>query len=160
MKKTVPQSAFSFTLTIALLALLCISFFMLYKNSHNFECMILGVAILLLSAAGLFYMPMSLTLNDGILSVNRSLWIKKIPLSQIDSVKMCPPTMGARRIIGSGGFMGYWGWFREGDIGKYFAYYNKASDCFLLTLKNGRKYMLGCKDAPEMVAAIQSGLGR
>ncbi len=68
--------------------------------------------------------------------------------------------MGTRRIAGSGGFMGYWGWFREGDIGKYFAYYGKASDCFLVTLRNGRRYMLGCNDAPEMVAAIQKELGK
>lgn len=70
----------------------------------------------------------------------------------IAEVKLCQPTMGAIRICGSGGFFGWYGWFREGDIGKYFAYYGKSSDCFLVTLKDGRKYMLGCTDAPAFQA--------
>ena len=36
----------------------------------------------------------------------------------------------------------------------FFAYYGKAFDCFLVVLKDGRKYLLGCQDAPEMVEAI------
>lgn len=66
--------------------------------------------------------------------------------------------MGEKRIFGSGGFFGWYGWFSEADLGKYFAYYGKASDCFLVTLKNGRKYMLGCADAPAMVAEIRSNI--
>ena len=106
----------------------------------------------------LFYTPMSISVNDRELSINRSLKIKTIPLNEISDVRLSQPTMGERRICGSGGFFGYWGWFSQRDIGRYFAYYGKASDCFLVTLKDGRKYMLGCKDAPEMVAAIQSRL--
>ena len=54
--------------------------------------------------------------------------------------------------------MGYWDRFREKGLGKYFAYYGKASDCFLVTLRDGRKYKLGCDDAGEMVSAINSRL--
>ena len=75
-------------------------------------------------------------------------------MTEVASVKLCPPTMGAIRICGSGGFLGYWGWFQERDLGKYFAYYGKASDCFLVTLTDGRKYILGCQNAPEMVEYI------
>jgi hypothetical protein len=35
------------------------------------------------------------------------------------------------------------------------AYYGKASDCFLIRLDNGKKYVLGCKDADAMVDYIQ-----
>ncbi|WP_300877569.1 PH domain-containing protein [uncultured Duncaniella sp.] len=66
--------------------------------------------------------------------------------------------MAEKRICGSGGFMGYWGWFSERDLGKYFAYYGKASDCFLVTMKDGRKYMLGCQNPAEMVDAINARL--
>ncbi len=86
----------------------------------------------------------------------RPLKIKTIPISEISDVKLCSPAMGAIRICGSGGWFGWYGWFKENDLGKYFAYYGKASDCFLVSLKDGRKYMLGCKDAPEMVDAIKS----
>lgn len=66
--------------------------------------------------------------------------------------------MGALRICGSGGFFGYWGWFKERDLGKYFAYYGKSSDCFLVTLKSGNKYMLGCTEPEEMVDFINKNL--
>ncbi|MCX4285301.1 PH domain-containing protein [Duncaniella muricolitica] len=99
-------------------------------------------------------MPLSISLDNESLNINRSLKIKSIPLTEIANVKLCAPTMGAKRICGSGGWFGWYGWFSEKDLGKYFAYYGKASDCFLVTLKNGKKYMLGCKDTPKMVNAI------
>ena len=64
------------------------------------------------------------------------------------------PTMAKKRICGSGGWFGYYGWFSEPSIGKYFAYYGKASDCFLVTLKDGKKYVLGCESPDEMVEVI------
>lgn len=66
--------------------------------------------------------------------------------------------MGERRIIGSGGWFGYYGRFSDREIGKYFAYYGKASDCFLVTLNDGRQYVLGCKNPGAMVEAISSRL--
>ncbi len=71
---------------------------------------------------------------------------------------LCPPTMAERRICGSGGFFGYWGWFKEPSIGKYFAYYGKASDCFLVELKDGKKYLIGCSNPSEVVSYINSRL--
>ena len=76
--------------------------------------------------------------------------------SEIESVRLCPPTMGEKRLFGSGGFLGYWGWFSERDLGRYFAYYGKASDCFLVRMRDGRQYMIGCEDAPKMVDYINS----
>ena len=64
--------------------------------------------------------------------------------------------MGAMRLFGSGGWFGYYGWFSERDLGKYFAYYGKSSDCFLVRLKDGRQYMLGCNDAQEVVKYIEA----
>ncbi len=107
----------------------------------------------------LFYAPMAISVDDRNLSIHRSLRIKDIPLSEIASVMPCPPTMAERRLCCSGGFMGYWGWFSERDLGRYFAYYGRSSDCFLVTLKNGRKYMLGCQNSRAMVDAIIARAG-
>lgn len=112
--------------------------------------------IVILFLVGLFYMPLSIGADKYAIYINRSLKVKAIPMDDVKSVRMCPPTMGARRISGSGGFMGYWGWFRERDLGKYFAYYGRSSDCFLVQLHSGRKYMLGCGNAPQMVEYINS----
>lgn len=157
MKRRVRLSISSWIITMGCFAIIIMGFGMV-----DFEtifqgwgfCFYAGVVVAV-CLAGLYYSPMSLRVTDKDLEVVRSLKIKTIPLSDIRDVRLLIPTMGAVRLCGSGGFMGYWGWFRERDLGKYFAYYGKASDCFLVVLNTGRKYMLGCKDAPEMVEAIR-----
>jgi hypothetical protein len=99
-------------------------------------------------------MPLSISVKNGVLNINRPLKIKSIPLSLITSVELYSPTMASIRICGSGGWFGYYGWFKEPSIGKYFAYYGKASDCFLVTLKDGKKYVLGCEAPNEIVEYI------
>lgn len=117
---------------------------------------VLAAAITFIGFAALFYAPLSISVDNEELNVNRCWKVKSIPLSDIESVQLCPPTMAERRLCGSGGWFGYWGWFREPSIGKYFAYYGKASDCFLVRLKNGGQYILGCENPKDMVAYLSS----
>ncbi len=63
--------------------------------------------------------------------------------------------MSTLRLIGSGGFLGYWGWFSDRTVGKYFAYYGRPQDCFLIELKNGKKYLLGCEDSETIIATVE-----
>lgn len=60
-------------------------------------------------------------------------------MRDIERVELFQPTMGAIRIFASGGFMGYWGVFRESDIGRYYGFYGKASDCFLVNNEDRRQ---------------------
>lgn len=117
-----------------------------------------GGFIAILHIVCLYYMPLSIAADEHSIYINRSLKVKRIPIAEVKSVRLCPPTMGAIRVCGSGGYLGYWGVFKERDLGKYFAYYGKASDCFLVELSNGHKYMLGCQNAPEMVEFIAKQL--
>lgn len=77
-------------------------------------------------------------------------------MRDIERVELFQPTMGAIRIFASGGFMGYWGVFRESDIGRYYGFYGKASDCFLVKMKIGDKYVLGCDNPQKIVDYIES----
>lgn len=157
MKKRVELSSYCFVVSALTIALLCGVFvYVLKQADYIWPVIILGMVITVLCLSTLFYMPLSISVDNKNLNINLSWRIKSIPIVDIAEVKLCQPTMGAIRICGSGGFFGWYGWFREGDTGKYFAYYGKSSDCFLVTLKVGRKYMLGCTDAPAMVAKIQS----
>lgn len=81
---------------------------------------------------------------------------RKISVRDIERVELFQPTMGAIRIFASGGFMGYWGVFRESDIGRYYGFYGKASDCFLVKMKIGDKYVLGCDNPQKIVDYIES----
>ena len=151
MKHQVKLSTFSFISTIACLGLLIGCTFIIPEIWWQIGW---GIFVVILLIISLCYMPMSIGADENAIYINRSLKIKTIPMTEVASVKLCPPTMGAIRICGSGGFLGYWGWFKERDLGKYFAYYGKSSDCFLVTLTNGGKYILGCQNAPEMVEYI------
>jgi len=49
-----------------------------------------------------------------------------------------------------------WGAFRSDDIGNYFAYYGKATDCFLIIVNDGSKYVIGCRDVENTVNYVNS----
>lgn len=153
MKCRVKLSTYSTIVTaICLIVLLAC----LYYCRDNCGIYAIGALIVIACSMALFYMPLSISVNDEDLNINRSLKIKRIPLKVVKSVKLCPPTMAEHQIFGSGGWFRYWGWFTEPSMGRYFAYYGKASDCFLVELKNGNRYLLGCEDAPVMVECITS----
>ena len=157
MKKRVELSSYCWIISAFSTAVMCGVFvYVLKRPDNSLAVCTLGALIILMFLFTLFFMPLSITLDNKSLNICRPLKIKSIPLSEISDVRMCPPTMGTIRICGSGGWFGWYGWFKEKDLGKYFAYYGKASDCFLVTLKNGKKYMLGCKEAPEMVNTIKT----
>lgn len=159
MKKNVVLSAYCWVVSSLMIAVMLGAIaYVAHLRGTDWVLWVIVAALVSLCVAALFYMPMSVSVDNDALHINRSLRIKSIPLSEIKSVEPCPPTMSEKRICGSGGFFGYWGRFTEPSVGRYFAYYGKASDCFLVTLKNGRKYMLGCQDAPEMVAYIRQAL--
>ena len=159
MKRNVKYSPFVIIMTI-LTIMLCIGGFLwfYFKIGMTGYALLLLVIIIIYNIFSLYYSPLSIEVSDKDLKIHRMLFNKIIPLSEIYSVELYSPTMAEKRICGSGGYFGYWGWFSERNIGKYFAYYGKSSDCFLVKLKSGRKYMLGCKDSLEMVDEILNKL--
>lgn len=153
MKRKVNLSTYS--VIFSFVVLLFLLWLLYYSQSAGLTITIGVIIISWLFLVGL-YMPLSVSAeNDGIV-VKRAFKKKMIPYDQIKDIKLCPPTMAERRLLGSGGFFGYWGWFRENDLGKYFAYYGKASDCFLVRLKDGSQYMLGCESPSEIVNRVKS----
>ncbi|MBD5225750.1 MAG: hypothetical protein HDS68_07295 [Bacteroidales bacterium] len=156
MKQRVELSTYCWIITILTLVLSAVILWRTLENQILFT--VIGILVCLMLILALWYAPMSLSVKDGCLNINSTLRVKSIPLQDIESVKPMNPTMGAIRTCGSGGFLGYWGWFRESDLGRYFAYYGKASDCFLATLKDGRKYMLGCRDGKAFANALSLAL--
>lgn len=155
MKRKVNLSTYSVILSFAALIVLL---WLLYYSENDGMTITIGVVIIsCLFLVGL-YMPLYISTENDALVVKRAFKKKRIFYREIDDIRLCPPTMAERRLLGSGGFFGYWGWFRENDLGKYFAYYGKASDCFLVRLKDGSQYMLGCESPSEIVNHVKSGI--
>lgn len=153
MKSRVYLSTSSSILTILVIGLLLLGCVATY-GSDKFVLMLAATLVLLVF--GMFYAPLSISANDKEVEVHSPFKIHSIPMRRIVSCELFRPTMGALRVCGSGGFLGYWGIFREGDIGRYMAYYGKGSACFIIHLDNGDKYVLGCNKPGEMVEYIKS----
>ena len=157
MRQRVELSSFSVIITtLGIVIFIGLLLYSIFSDAPVGMVIVLAAAITFIGFAALFYAPLSISVDNERISVNRCWKSKSIPLSEIASVKFCPPTMAERRLCGSGGWFGYWGWFSEPSIGKYFAYYGKASDCFLVRLKNGSQYILGCENPKDMVAYLSS----
>ena len=154
MNRKVKISTYSMIMPIISFLVLVSLMIINLNNGQIVLSYIIGGLLIVLCGLSLFFTPITISVDDTDLNVNMTLRVKSIPLNSIESVLICPPTMSEKRIFGSGGWFGYWGWFREPSIGKYFAYYGKASDCFLVRLKNGRLYMLGCSDPLSIMECI------
>lgn len=156
MKSKIRYSVFSWVTTLLCLVALVVLCFVAYGNDAAFYSVL--SLLLILAVAGLWSAPFSIAADGDYIYINKPLRSKKLRMENVQSAELFQPSMGAIRICGSGGYFGYWGLFREGDIGRYSAAYGRASDCFLVRMKNGDKYVLGCSDPASMVSYINSKL--
>lgn len=151
MESRVYLSATATLLTVLVIGFLILGCVAAYRSEIFAIMMIVTLALLTVS---MFYAPMSISVNEKEVAVHSPFKIHTIPIRRIVNCELFRPTMGSIRVCGSGGFMGYWGIFREGDVGRYMAYYGNGTDCFIIRLDNGDKYVLGCKNPAAMVAYI------
>lgn len=149
-KAKVKLSTYSLIVTVAVTGVLIGSVVMLLWKGDN-RVFIVVIILLLLLLSAFLYGPLTISADDNAIVVKSIMKKHRLPVSKVHSVELFRPTMGSLRLFGSGGYLGYWGIFREGDIGRYMAYYGKASDCFLVRMKNGDKYVLGCENPEKMV---------
>lgn len=154
MKSKISYSRFSIFLTAIISVGLFVGCIATVREEPGF--FILLAIFLILYFSALFFGPAFIRADGNNIVLGSLLRTKKLPMSEVKNVEIFQPTMGAMRICASGGFMGYWGIFRESDIGNYYGFYGKASDCFLVCLKNGNKYVLGCDQPDKMVDYIKS----
>jgi hypothetical protein len=156
MKKKVKLSLGSLIASNLFLALL-ISLAVYFISTGNNVGWIIICSVIALGALAVFiYMPTSIAVtDDGYLVVNRPVHSTKIAVEDIDGMELCPPGEKKKfNLLASAGFYGYWGRFKERSLGKYFAFYGRASECFLVRLKNGKQYMLGCEKPNKLIYAL------
>jgi len=117
-------------------------------------CLFLGLATMCFSA--LCFYPMEVKVGNGKLAIAFSLRNKSIPLEKITRAEPYQVTMNFVRIFGSGAFFGWWGWFRNQELGRFMVYATELDHVFLIELKNGKKYVISCSDPKAMCDAISS----
>ena len=157
MKNKVKFSIYAQVITAAVIILCIIGEISLWDIPEKLVKfnLITGVAII----AGLYYCPISVEANQSEIKLYRLLGRPRIfTYRDIQSVDTCYPSAGGIRLCGSGGLFGYWGYFSDIMIGTYFGYYGSRSYCFLVKLKNGKQYVLGCENPVAMVEYIESNM--
>lgn len=156
MKSKVQLSLYCKIITCVVIVLLIVGVISSWGEERKF---VFGAIVLVcLVVAGLFYFPRAIEASDTSLVIHRVLKSKAIPYSDISSVDSCIPSAGGLRLCGSGGFMGYWGYFSDIIIGSYFGYYGDMDQCILVRLKKGKQYVISCCDSHKMIDAINAKL--
>lgn len=156
MESKVRLSIYSLILTIAVNLLFFIGCIATFQDKSKFYTLLVLVMLVIISA--LLYAPVAIKADREYICIKTIMMRHLIPIRDIEYIELFQPTMGSIRLFASGGYMGYWGVFREAVIGRYNAYYGKASDCFLVKTTNGTTYVLGCQNPQAMVSYIQSNL--
>lgn len=154
MRSNIRLSAYATIITLLIFTLMLIGCISVYGSHRNFFILLLICGVIVIYS--LIYAPLAIELDSDRIRIISFLRKHSLPIDKVVSVELFQPTMGAIRLCASGGFMGHWGLYREGDIGRYMAFYGKSSDCFLIRMKNGDKYVLGCENPAAMVNYINS----
>ncbi len=154
MKTKVTLSLYSKIISAIIIIALAVGCVLCYSEPIASGVMLVILLSLLIGAS--IYSPLSVTATPEEVSVNSLMRRTYFPMKGIESATPFQPTMGAIRIFASGGFMGYWGEFREGDIGRYTAFYGRSSRCILLRLRNGAKYVIGTDDPAALADYINT----
>lgn len=154
MKQKIKFSEYSVIVTVVVLVLFVIGTFSVLDNTRDLVlfCIIMGGVTIM----GLYYCPKYVEASEPDITLHRLIGATKVfPINKIQSVDTCYPSAGGLRLCGSGGYFGYWGYFSDIMIGTYFGYYGSRSYCFLVKLKDGKQYVIGCNNPVEMVDYIK-----
>ncbi len=158
MKSTISFSRFATILTAIVSGALFVACITTVKDKPVFFTLLAIYIVLFVSM--LFYGAAYIKVDSDNIVLGSLLRGKKLPMCDVDNVELFHPSAGAIRICASGGFMGYWGVFRENGIGKYYGFYGDPSKCFLVSMKSGKRYVLGCKQPEKMVEYIKSQISK
>ncbi len=144
-------------LTIGTIILLIVGMISTYGQESKF--IFLTIITVGLIGVSLYYCPREISADENTLRIRRVLSGDKVfPYSEISGIELCYPSLGGLRLCGSGGFMGYWGYFHDITIGTFFGYYGDRNECFVIRLKNGRQYVISCCDQGQMVRFVEAKL--
>ena len=119
---------------------------------------ILGILFLWWICA-LCFAPLDVYADDDEVRVRRPFKTKRFKMSEIQSAEPydVANAEGRKAVMASPiRTFGKWGKYRDNKIGEYYAYYGKPGNTVLITLKNGKKYVVGGSDAKALSDYINS----
>lgn len=149
------------TTTIILIVVVVIAFMPLYNiaERNNIAISIVcGIALIEMIVMGLYYCPVSIIVTQNQLLIRRFFTSKNVPLNEIVSVEIYSGSTRFLKVCGSGGMFGFYGWYKNKELGRFFIYATNLKELICITLISGKKYMISCEDARNMYNEIHHRL--
>lgn len=115
-------------------------------------------APLLILLAGFLGAPRAFTLDATSLTIELRSGHVIIPLSSIREVRALEPRETLQRVGGVGGFFGYWGDYRNPELGSVKLYATRSDDRVLLRADGGI-YVVTPSSPEQFMAEVQKRLG-
>ncbi|MCM1140525.1 MAG: PH domain-containing protein [Muribaculum sp.] len=153
MEQKVKWSRYAWEITVLVTIALVATLVITRNTEWRFNTVVGVTAIVFISMW--IWSPTSISVDDEFITIHKRIGQKRIPINDVTRIVIIEPEIERGfRLCGSGGFAGYYGWFHDSRIGRYFGYSGNRHECFLVQLKSGKQYILGCENASEMVNYI------
>ncbi len=141
-------------ITVGTLIFLAILFYYLISNGY-LRASVLTPAVLILIIGVLAYFamqaPMSIKLTESKIIINKLLGSIEIAYTDIKTMGEYSFDQGDIRIMGSGGFFGYTGSFKNKTFGNYSAYVGNTQQAFFIQTKKGKYFVISCDKREEVL---------
>lgn len=113
--------------------------------------------IILIFVSVFIYAPKRISLSDEGLILYRGLGKVRLPYSEMADIRIYRPSDSVINIrtFGIGGVLGFIGRYYNKEIGHYISYVGDYSQAFLIQMKSGKKYVMSCNNAQEMVEEVR-----
>lgn len=116
-----------------------------------------GGAIVALLIPVLLYMPYGVGCTEEGVYIRRIKGTLKIPYHEIRGISPIEPSdVFQLRLLGSGGFMGYFGMYRGAKLGSFVLYASQRKGLLLIETER-KKYVISCTDSISFMACANSG---
>lgn len=151
------------SITVACFLLILLVEFIIVRDTTKGGVELLDVlAILAIPAVTLFSIiktPKCIVLTSSQLIIKKQLGEKVLNLDDILVIEPYTPNRSDVRVIGSGGFLGYLGRYKNVTVGSYYSYVCDLNKAFFITTKQGKSIMLSCEDRDTVIRSIKQSFG-
>jgi hypothetical protein len=103
------------------------------------------------------FAPRAFVVRSDAIVVKRVGWDVVIPRAEIREIRRLEPAEArlAWRLFGSGGFLGFYGWYENRTLGDFWAYVGNDQDSVLITRMNGDKIVISPWPPDAFLKAVQ-----
>ena len=138
---------------------ICVIMTPLLLSSNNYIVLIIKVITIFGFLLVVFsYSPNKLEFTNQGITIHKVIGKVTINYNQISSIFPDYQANWDIRLWGSGGLFGYFGVFKNQEIGKYQAYVGNYKQAFLIQTKEDKNYIISCENKDKAIEIITKNI--